>query len=42
MINRLMKNIKELSKINYDFNNTVGPNSISKQEIIFKFNQILK
>ena len=34
-------NIKNLSIINYDFNNTVGPKSISKQELIFKFNPLL-
>ena len=28
--------------IKYDFNNTVGPKSISKQELIFKFNPLLK
>lgn len=35
-------NIKNLSIITYDFNNTVGPKSISKQELISKFNPILK
>jgi hypothetical protein len=34
-------NIKNLSIINYDFNNTVGPKSISKQELIYKFNPLL-
>jgi hypothetical protein len=34
-------NIKKLSTITYDFNNTVGPKSISKQELIFKFNPLL-
>ena len=34
-------NINKLSTISYDFNNTVGPKSISKQELIFKFNQLL-
>jgi predicted RNA methylase len=34
-------NIRQLSKIKYDFNNTVGPNSISKQELIAKFNIVL-
>jgi len=34
--------IKKLSKITYDFNNTVGPKSISKQELIFKFNPLLE
>lgn len=35
------ENIKKLSTITYDFNNTVGPKSISKQELIFKFNPLL-
>lgn len=35
------ENIRNLSKINYDFNNTVGPRSISKQELISKFNLLL-
>jgi predicted RNA methylase len=34
-------NINNLSTITYDFNNTVGPKSISKQELIFKFNPLL-
>jgi predicted RNA methylase len=34
--------MKELSKITYEFNNTVGPKSISKQELIVKFNPILQ
>ncbi len=34
-------NINNLSSITYDFNNTVGPKSISKQELIFKFNPLL-
>jgi hypothetical protein len=37
----IQENIHELSKIIYDFNNTVGPKSISKQELIFKFNPLL-
>ena len=37
----LHDNLKRLSKINFEFNNTVGPNSISKQELIRKFNKIL-
>ena len=36
------ENIKKLSTIIYDFNNTVGPKSISKQELIFKFNPLLE
>lgn len=35
-------NIEQLSNIIYDFNNTVGPKSISKQELIFKFNPLLQ
>ena len=35
-------NINKLSIINYEFNNTVGPRSISKQELIVKFNPLLK
>ena len=34
-------NIKHLSTITYDFNNTVGPKSISKQELITQFNPLL-
>lgn len=34
-------NIDALSEINYDFNNTVGPKSISKQELIARFNPLL-
>ena len=34
-------NIQNLSVITYDFNNTVGPKSISKQELICKFNPLL-
>ncbi len=34
-------NINTLSTIGYDFNNTVGPKSISKQELISKFNPLL-
>ena len=34
-------NIQQLSTITYDFNNTVGPKSISKQELIVKFNTLL-
>lgn len=35
------ENIERLYNITYDFNNTVGPRSISKQELIFKFNPLL-
>jgi len=34
-------NIHNLSIITYDFNNTVGPRSISKQELIKEFNKVL-
>ena len=34
-------NIKLLEKINFDFNNTVGPKSISKQELIREVNKYL-
>ena len=33
--------IKRLEKINFEFNNTVGPKSISKQEMIKEFNKCL-
>jgi predicted RNA methylase len=35
-------NREQLSQITYDFNNTVGPKSISRQELIVKFNPILQ
>jgi predicted RNA methylase len=35
-------NIIRLSGITFDFNNTIGPKSISKQELIQKFNPLLK
>lgn len=35
------ENMKKLSTIAYEFNNTVGPKSISKQELIKEFNQVL-
>lgn len=34
-------NINKLLSIKYDFDNTVGPKSISKQELISKFNPLL-
>jgi len=37
----ITENLDRLSRISYDFNNTVGPKSISKQELIFKFNPLL-
>jgi hypothetical protein len=33
--------LKKLKEIKYEFNNTVGPKSISKQELIAKFNKII-
>ena len=38
----LEENIKRISNIHYDFDNTVGPRSISKQELISKFNPLLQ
>jgi hypothetical protein len=35
------ENIKLLKNINFDFNNTVGPKSISKQELIKEFNKYI-
>ena len=37
----IAENVNNLSTIRYDFNNTVGPKSISKQELIVKFNPLL-
>ena len=37
----IQDNISELSKIKYEFNNTVGPKSISKQELITEFNKFI-
>ena len=37
----IANNIQNLSIITYDFNNTVGPRSISKQELIKEFNKVL-
>ena len=34
-------NVNTVSAITYDFNNTVGPKSISKQELIKEFNKVL-
>ena len=39
--NSLIDNINKLSAITYEFNNTVGPKSISKQELISKFNEVM-
>ncbi len=33
--------LNELKKIKFDFNNTVGPKSISKNELTIKFNELL-
>ena len=38
----IIDNLNKLYTITYDFNNTVGPKSISKQELIFKFNPLLE
>jgi len=40
-INSLEKNIELLNTIVYDSNNTVGPKSIGKQELIKEFNKVL-
>lgn len=37
--NKLSDNLKNIENIQFDFNNTVGPKSISKQELISKFNK---
>ncbi len=37
-----IENLNKLDGLNFDFNNTVGPKSISKQELIAEFNQLLK
>ena len=37
----LNDNIKKIKNITYEFNNTVGPKSISKQELISQFNPLL-
>jgi hypothetical protein len=37
----MKENIEKLKEIKYEFNNTVGPKSISKQELIEKFNPLL-
>jgi predicted RNA methylase len=39
--NKLDETIKKLKNIKFDFNNTVGPKSISKQELILEFNKLL-
>ena len=35
------QNIEKLKSINFDFNNTVGPKSISKPELINEFNKLI-
>jgi hypothetical protein len=35
------ENIKKLKEIKFDFNNTVGPKSISKPELITEFNRLI-
>jgi predicted RNA methylase len=40
--NNKNENIEKLNNIKFEFNNTVGPKSISKQEVIMEFNKILK
>lgn len=40
-IKNLKKIISKLQNIKFEFNNTVGPKSISKQELIEKFNEII-
>jgi predicted RNA methylase len=38
----LQENLYVLSNVKYECNNTVGPKSISKQEVIMKFNPLLE
>jgi len=35
------QNIKKLKLLQFEFNNTVGPKSISKPELINEFNKLL-
>lgn len=39
--NSIDNNVDKLNKINFEFNNTVGPKSISKPELISKLNELL-
>lgn len=39
--NTIDENIEKLKYIQFDFNNTVGPKSISKSELIIEFNKLL-
>jgi predicted RNA methylase len=38
---QIQENLQHLSKIKFNFNNTVGPKSISKQELIKEFNMVI-
>ena len=38
----LSENINKLKSLTFNYNNTVGPKSISKQELIYEFNRCLK
>lgn len=40
--NSIDNNIEKIKKISFDFNNTVGPKSISKPELIVQMNKLLK
>ena len=37
----LCENLNKLKAVTFDFNNTVGPKSISKLELINEFNRVL-
>ena len=39
--NTIDDNIKNLELLKFNFNNTVGPKSISKQELISEFNKLI-
>lgn len=39
--NTIEDNVKKLEKVKFQFNNTVGPKSISKTELIAEFNKLL-
>lgn len=38
----ITENVTKLSMVTYEFNNTVGPKSISKQELVAKFNPLMR
>jgi hypothetical protein len=38
----LIRVVEELEKINFSFDNTVGPRSLSKGEIVLEFNRVLQ